>query len=133
MSEEERNIKIISVDKNAIKESPDHKEIWVLPFKLSRKPDESWERNFYDVYRKNPSEVKRKVNVAEDSILISIAATDDLQKVLDALKIDVVKTNTICEVNFQKKLQLQQELEALKKKQLEIMTKFKDDSDHLQF
>ena len=133
MDTEERDVRIIGIEKSAIKESHDQKGIWILPFKLSVKPDDSWARNFFEVNRKNTNDAKRKANVVEDRIEVSVAEMDDQQKLLDAIKIDVADTNALCEENYQKKLSLQQGLEALKKKQNDVLEKLKEDSDKLQF
>lgn len=133
MSKEERDIRITGVDKAGIKESGEYKGTWVLPFKLSAKPDESWARNFYDVHKKNSMETKKRADVVDDCIQVYIVATDDVQKILDAAKIDVMDTNAICEENFQKKIQIQVELDSLRKRQAETIAKIKDDSDKLQF
>ena len=133
MSEEARDIKIIGVDKNEIRESNEYKGIWLIPFKLSAAPDESWGRNFYEVHQKTSADMKRKANVVDDCIVVCIAGTDDQQKVLDALKVDVLNTNVICESNFQKKLQIQRDLDVLKKQQVETVAKLKEDSDKLKF
>jgi len=133
MGAEERDIRIIGVDKAAIRESANQKGCWILPFKLSGKPSASWASSFYEVHRKNAAEVQWKADVNDDLILVNISGTDDQQKVLDAIKIDVVGANAICEENYQKKVKIQEELAALKKKHNDTLTKLQEGSDNLQF
>jgi len=133
MSGEERSITIVGVDKDGIRESADNKGYWVIPFRLSAKPDDSWSRNFYEIHKKTAVDGKCKANVAGDTILVSTPDTGDLQKVLDAMKLEVLSTNEICETHFQKKLQIQQELDILRKNQADMIEKLKGDSDKLQF
>ena len=59
--------------------------------------------------------------------------TDDLQKILNALKVTVAQANILCEKDFQRKLRIRPELEDLQKQQRDATQKFKDDSDKLMF
>ncbi len=133
MGEETRDIRIIGVDKGAIKTGSGKVENWVIPFKLSLAPDETWQRNFYEVQKKSINIMKRKLQVTGDAMMVEIFGADDLQKVLDALKIEIVEVNAVCEKDYQKRMQLRQELAALQKKQMDATQKLKDDSDRLVF
>ena len=133
MSEERQEIKIIGIDKDAIKTDPDKKEYWAVPFKLSSKPDQNWEQNFYEVKKKNANALRRKSKILENSIIVEVSSADDLQKILDVLKIEVVETNVLCEKDYQKRLEIRRELEALQKAQRDATQKFKDDADKLAF
>jgi hypothetical protein len=133
MSSESLEIKIVGVDKETIKVSPDKKECWIVAFKLSSKPDQAWERNFYEVHQKNRNAMKRSAQVIENSISVEVSALDDLQKVLDVIKIEVAETNALGEADHQKKLKIHQELEDLQKRQRDSTQKFKEDSDNLAF
>ncbi len=133
MGEETRDIRIIGVDKEAIKAGSGKVEHWVIPFTLSLAPDENWQRNFYEVQKKNADIMKRKLQVTGDAMMVEIFIADDLQKVLDVLKIEIVAVNAVCEKDYQKRVQLRQELEMLQKKQMDAIEKLKDDSDRLVF
>lgn len=133
MSGESQEIKIVGVDKEGIRVSPDKKELWIIPFKLSLKPDQSWEKKFFEIQQKDVMGLRRKVRVVENSISVETAATDDLQKILDAIKVSVTETNVLCEADYQKKVQIRQELETLQQKQRDATQKFKEDSDKLEF
>ncbi len=133
MTNEHQEIKIIGIDKEAIKVSSDKQNFWTVPFKLSARVDQAWERKFYDVQQKDANVMKRKTQVGGDFIKVEVSELDDLQKVLDVIKIEVAQTNALCEEDYQKKEKLRQDLEALQKKQSNATQKFKDDSDKLQF
>ncbi len=133
MSEEGREIKIIGIDKEAIKVSPDKREIWIVPFKLSLKPDQSWERKFSEVQQRDKDAMKRTVKIVNASLEVELSSTDDLQKVLDTIKIEVAETNAQCAEDDQKKIKIRQELEELRQRQTTATQKFKDDSDQLKF
>ena len=133
MSGENQEIKIIAIDKEAIKVSSDKKDFWVIPFKLSGNPDQIWERKFYDVQQKDKSAMKRKVYVIKDTLGVEVSSTDDLQKILDVIKVEVAETNVLCEEDYQRKVKIRQELESLQQKQRDATQKFKEDSDKLVF
>jgi len=133
MSDQSEEIKIVGVDKETIKLGSGKNECWVVPFKLSSIPNQSWLKNFYEVQKKNINVQKRKLQIIKDSIIVEIFCSDDLQKVLDVLKIDIAETNVLCAQDYQKKLKIRQELEALQKVQQNITQKLKDDSDKLMF
>ena len=132
MSGENQEIKIVGVDKEEIKVGG-NKDEWIIPFKLSATPDESWQKKFYEVQQKDSSVMKRKSRVIENFIKIEISSVDDLQKILDALKIEVAEANALCEEDYQTKMRVRQELEALQKKQRDSTAHFKEDSDKLVF
>lgn len=133
MDSESQEIKIIGVDKEAIRVSSDKKDFWVIPFKLSLKPDQIWERKFYEVQQKDSNPLKRKVRVGESVIEVELSGTDDLQKVFDVVKIEVAQTNALCEQDYQKKVKIRHELEDLQKRDRDSTQKFKEDSDKLTF
>jgi len=133
MSGENQEIKIIGVDKDTIRISPESKDYWVIPFKLSANPDQSWQQKFYEVQKKDTDSIKRKVRLIENSICAEVSVIDDLQKILDILKIDVVEANILCEEDYQKKVKIRQELAALQQAQRDATLKFKQDSDKLTF
>ena len=133
MSEETRDIRIIGVDKEAIKTGSGKVEHWVISFKLSLAPDENWQKNFYEVQKKNADIMKRKLQVTGDAMMVDIFGSDDLQKVLDVLKIEIVEVNAVCEKDYQKRMQLRQELAVLQQKQMDATQKLKDDADRLVF
>lgn len=133
MGSEKEEIKIVGVDKEAIKVSPDKQDFWTIHFKLSCTPEQSWERKFSEVHQKDSNALKRKTQVIKDFIKVEVSEKDDLQKILDTIKLEIVQTNVLCEEDFQKKLKLRQELDALQQKQSNATQKFKDDSDKLNF
>ncbi len=133
MPEENEDIKIIGVDKEAIKISSEKGEYWSVPFRLSHVPDQSWHKKFHEVREKDKSLLKRKAQVSEKTINVEVSGADDLQKVLDALKVQIAETNILCAEDYQKKLKIRQELEDLQQKQRDITAKFKDDAVKLKF
>ena len=133
MGEESQEIKIVGIDKEAIRTASDKKEHWIVPFKLSSTPDQSWQEKFYEVQKRDLSPMKRKSQLLDNAIVVEVFGADDLQKILDALKIVVAQANVLCESDFQKKLKIRQDLEALHKEQRDATQKFKDDSDQLKF
>ena len=133
MSGETQEIKIVGVDKDKIVISSDKKEYWVVSFTLSSSPDASWQKKFYDVQQKDASSMKRKAQIVENSLNVDVPSSDDLQKVLDDLKIQVAKANVLCEEDYQTKMKVRQELEDLQQRRKDSTQKFKDDSDKLIF
>jgi uncharacterized protein YajQ (UPF0234 family) len=132
MSDDSQGIKVVGIDKEAIEMRSD-KQIWGIPFKLSLKPDQDWQKKFYDVQQRDKNVMKRRIKIVGDFITVEVFETDDLQKVLDALRLEVAETNVLCEGDYQTKLKIRRELEALQQKQGDLTKKFKDDSDKLQF
>lgn len=133
MSTEEQVIKIVGVDKERIRESAVNKGGWILPFKLSAKPNESWERYFYDAHRKNTNPRKRDAKLINDYIEVQIAETDNQQQILDLLNVDVATSNSVYMEVYLKKIQIQDEMKALQLKQVGVLQRLKEDSDHLKF
>ena len=131
MGSERQDIKIVSVCKDEIKINPDEKESWIIPFQLSLKPYESWQNKFNEVQKKNTHDMKRKARIDEDFLRVEVFGEDDLQKILDVLKIEVEETNVLCEEEYQKKIKVRQEVEELQKKQKDTTLKFKADADNL--
>ena len=127
-----QEIKIVGVDKAAIEMSLG-KQIWAIPFKLSSKPDQDWEKKFYDVQQRDKNIMKRKMRIVGDLITVEVSEMDDLQKILDVLRLEVAETNVLCEGDYQTKLKIRQELEVLQHRQVDVTKKFKDDVDKLQF
>ncbi len=133
MTEHVLGIKIVGVDRDLIRVSEDKKETWIVPFRLSAKPDQAWERKFYEVQQKDISVLKKKGRFVEDCIELEVAELDSLQNILDVLKAEVAQANALCEEDFQKKVKIKEELEALQKRQRDATEKFKEDSDTLNF
>ena len=133
MGGESQDIKIVGVDREEIKISSDKNECWIVPFKLSVNPEDAWQKKFYEVQQKDTNVMKRKARVVENCISVEVSGADDLQKVLDVLKIEVAETNVLCEEDYQKKMRVRQQLEALQKKQRDATQQFKEDSDNLVF
>ncbi len=133
MEGESQEVKIIGVEKEGIAMSPNKKEIWVVPFKLSLSPDKFWQKKFYEVQQKDVSVMKRPVEVVDNLMRMEVSSADDLQKLLDILRLEVAQTNVLSEEDYQRKIKIHQELESLQKKQRDSTQQFKDDSDKLTF
>ena len=133
MSEENEEIKIIGVDKDAIEMSSGKQNLWIIGFKLSAKPDQDWDRRFYEVEQREKNSMKRKVQIVGDCIKVEVSDRDDLQKVLDVVKAEVSETNILRDGDYQKKLEMRRELLALQRKQEDVTLKFRQAADKLQF
>lgn len=133
MDSESQEIKIIGVEREAIKPSSDKKNFWVVPFTLSRRPDESWERKLREIQEEDDDEMKRQARVLGDSLEVQISENDDLQKIFDVIKKEVAEANKQCEEDHEKKLKIRRQLEEVRQKQANSMQKFKDDADKLEF
>ncbi|MDP8266395.1 MAG: hypothetical protein P9M07_05555 [Candidatus Aceula meridiana] len=133
MSGENQEIKIVGIDKDSIRISSDNKDYWVVSFKLATSPDQSWQKKFYEIQKKDSDIAKRKMWFIKDSICVEVSAVDDLQKVLDALKIEIAEVNVLCEQDHQKKIKIRQELATLQQVQRDATLKLKEDSDKLIF
>ena len=133
MSMEEQVIKIISVDKEHIRESPVVKGGWIIPFKLSAKPNESWERHFYEVHRKSVNPKKKDVKIVDDSLEVQFGEADNQQLALDMLNEDINNANTAYKDIYLKKIQVQDEMKALQLKQVGVLKKLQDESEGLKF
>jgi hypothetical protein len=133
MDGEGQVIKVVGVDKEAIRTASDKKDYWVVPFRLSFKPDQNWEKKFYEVHQKNAHVMKRKAQIAESLMQVEVNSTDNLQKVLDVIKAEILETNTLCSVDYQHKMKIRKDLEELQQKQRDSTQKFKEDSDNLSF
>lgn len=130
---EEQEIRVIAVDKEHIRESPTIKGGWIIPFKLSAKPNESWERHFYEVHRKNVNPKKKAAKIINDTMELQFSETDKQQLALDLLNEDINNTNIIYKEVYLKKIQLQDDMKALQIKQQEMLEKLKNDSNDLKF
>lgn len=133
MGEESQEVKIIGINKEAIKSVSEKKERWIVSFTLSVKPDQSWEEKFYEALKRGDDPMGRKSHLQGNAMLVEVSAKDDLQEILDGLKITVAEANILCEEDYQKKLQIRRDLEELQKKQRDDTQKLKDDSDKLIF
>ncbi len=133
MSSENREIKIVGVNNEAIEMGSGKEIVWVIPFKLHPAPDQAWEHKFHEVHRRDKNEMKRKVQIEGDIIKVDVAETDELQKVLDMIKAEVANTNALCEEDYQTKVRVRQEMDALQNKQGNITKMFKEASDKLVF
>lgn len=133
MEEFHEDIKIIGVDKDRIRESAAVKGAWVIPFKLSAAPDESWARHFYELHRKNADLKKKETKLTGNCIEVSFEDLDDQQKILDVLNREVKEANTLYkDVNTQKQ-KMRDDMKTLQQKQLDKLQKLKEDSDKLKF
>ncbi len=133
MSDDRQEIKIVGVDKEAIQMTSGKEIFWAVPFKLSLKPDQDWEKKFYEVQQRDKTAMRRRMRIMGDFIKVEVSEMDDLQKILDVLKLEVAETNVLCEGDYQTKLKIRQELEVLQHRQVDVTKKFKDDVDKLQF
>ncbi len=133
MGDDGLEIKIIGVSKEEIRADSDKADFWIVPFQLSGNPDDLWQKKFYDVHQKNTDVMKRKARVNGNFLQAEVSAADDLQKVLDALKIEVAETNVLCAEDHQKKIEIRKKLEALQQKQRDTTQQFKEDTDTLMF
>jgi hypothetical protein len=133
MGDETQEIKVVGIDKEAIQLSADGKDLWVVPFKLSQKPDQSWERKFYEIQEKDKNAMKRKARVVDNYIRVEIAGSDNLQNVLDVVKAEIVDTNVLWDADYQKKMKVRRDLEDLQQRQTTAVNKLKADSDNLVF
>jgi len=132
MNDECNDIKVVSVDREAIKMTLG-KQIWGVPFKLSSIPSQDWMNKFYEVQHKDVNDMKRKIKIEEDIITVEIFEMDNLQKVLDAISHEVAQTNILCDGDFQKKLKVRHDFEVLQQRQGDATKKFQNDSDSLKF
>ena len=132
MSDEHQEIKVVSVEKGEIKMSL-VAQVWSVPFKLSLKPNQDWEKKFYEVQLRDKNVMKRKMKIAEGYITVEVAEMDDLQKVLDVIKLEVAETNMLCEGDYQTKLKVRRELEILQQRQGDATDKFRENASKLQF
>ena len=133
MSSEEQLITIVGLDKERIRESAVNKGGWILPFKLSAKPNESWERYFYEAHRKSTNPKKKDVKIIDDCIEVQFSENDNQQQALDMLNEDVTNANSVYKEVYLKKIQIQDEMKALQLKQVGTLRKLKEDSEHLKF
>jgi len=131
MVTEHGNIKVLSVDKERVRESGTGK--WVIPFKLSAVPEESWAKNFYEIHRKNVNPKKKEIKLIGDCLEVVFGDTDNQQQTLDELKQEIAQTNTAYQALMTQKLKVQEDMRLLQKRQTEMMQKIKDDSDGLKF
>src|SRR5208283_5918226 len=97
MSDDCREIKIVGVDKEAIQMTSGKQISWAVPFKLSLKPDQDWEKKFYEVQQRDKTAMKRRKQIMGDFIKVEVCEMDDLQKILDVLRLEVAETNVLCE------------------------------------
>jgi hypothetical protein len=133
MSLEDRLVKVVGVDRERIKESSLTKGIWIIPFKLSITPDESWARTFYETHRKNMDPKKKDVKLVGNCLEACFADSDDQQQMLDRLKQEVENTNAADQALTAQKLKIQEDMRAIQQRQIDMMKKVKDDSDGLKF
>lgn len=130
---EEQSIKIVGVIKESIREHATVKNGWILPFKLSEKPNDSWERNFFEVHRKSTNPKKKEVKLIKDYIEVQVVETDNQQQVLEVLNEEVTTTNEVYRDIYLKKMQMQDDLKVQQLRQQGVLQKLKDDSDQLKF
>ncbi len=133
MEEFHQDIKITGVDKDHIRESAAVKGTWIIPFKLSVAPDESWSRHFYELHRKNMDLKKKDSKLIGDCIEVNFTDTDDQQAMLDILNREVTEANTLYKSVNQQKQKMRDDMKALQQKQSDMLQKLKDNSDKLRF
>jgi hypothetical protein len=133
MSLEERMVRVVGVDREAIKESPLTKGLFIIPFKLSIAPDETWGRTFYEIHRKIVDPKKKDIKLVGDRLEVHFSEADDQQQVLDKLKLEVESANMADQALMAQKLKVQEDMRALQQRQVDMMKKVKDDSDGLKF
>jgi hypothetical protein len=131
MGTEYAAIKVVSVDKDRVKENGTGK--WVIPFKLSAAPDETWGRNFYEIHRKSTNPKKKEIKLVGDCLEVVFGEADSQQQTLDELKQEVELTNTAYQALILQKQKIQDDMRVLQQKQTNMMQKIKDDSDGLKF
>jgi|SRR3989338_229694 len=129
----ELEIRVIGVDQGRIREHGTLESTWIVPYRLSSKPDESWVRNFNEIFKKNVNIEKKKAHVVGDFIEVNLSSSDDQQKVLDLLKQDIKDTNAACQAIYEHKMKMQDDLKALQKTHANIIQKIKDDAENLKF
>lgn len=129
----EFEIRVVGVDAGHIREHSALQSTWVIPFRLSSKPDESWVRNFNDVFKKNTNVDKKKAHVVGDHIEVNVTQLDNQQQVLDLLKKDIADTNAIYRDMCQQKMKIQDDLKALQKANSDTLLKMKSDAENLKF
>ena len=129
----ELDIRVIGVEQTRIREHSSLQGTWIVPFRLSARPDESWVRNFNDICKKNMNVDKKKAHVVGDCIEVNVAHADDQQRVLDLLKKDVMDTNAACREIYEQKVKMQDDLRVLQKNNADTLQKIKDDVEKLKF
>ncbi len=127
------DIVVVGVDRGSIEMGAGKQSSWIVPFRLSAKPDQDWERKFYEVQQREKSALKRKAQILEDLLKVEVSETDDLQNILDVIKAQVAETNALREGDHQKKLKMRLELAALQGRQEDVTRKFRDAADKLSF
>jgi hypothetical protein len=130
---EEQVIKIVGLDKENIRESQVVKGGWVLPFKLSVKPNDSWERYYYEVHRKSTNPKKKEVKLVNGCLEVQFSEADKQQQILDTLIEEVAATNDAYKDIYLKKIQMQEDMKAMQLRQSAMLQKIKDDAEGLQF
>ena len=133
MVNEDPVIKIIGVDKDKIRESSSLSGAWVIPFKLSSIPSESWGRNFYEICQRNSNANKRKTSLLNDCIEVNCTEKDEQQKVLDMLMLDILNTNAVCQDIYHKKIKMQEDIRIQQQSHANTLQRIKDDIEKLKF
>jgi hypothetical protein len=128
---EHEAVKVVSVDKERVRENGTGK--WLIPFKLSLVPNESWARIFYEIHRKSTSPRKKEVKLTGDCLEVTVIETDNQQQTLDDLKHEVEQANTVYHDLVVQKQKVQEDMRQLQQRQTDIMKKMKTDSDGLKF
>ena len=133
MSSEDYTIKVVGVEKDQIRENSALSGTWIIPFKLSSTPSETWVRNHYEVSQKNSHSNNKKVQIVKDCIEVNFTAAESQQQVLDNLKLDIIRTNALCKDIHDKKLKIQADLKLRQQTQETALQKIKEDVEKLQF
>ncbi|NLE65533.1 MAG: hypothetical protein GX606_06430 [Elusimicrobia bacterium] len=133
MRSEGQTLTIVGVDKAGIVPGTGKQDAWFIPFKLSRKPDEVWEKKFAEAQGMDRDLMKRKAQIIEDVIRVEVLEADDIQRVLEVIKRQVAEANALCEKDYQKKMRVREELETLQARQDSVTQKIREAADRLNF
>ncbi len=86
-------IKIKSVDDNALRKAPDFPCAFYLEFMMDRRPNSDWVKVFMAEWEMSPYDMKRKTRIQGDRIVVVVPDSDNLQEYADRAKRLVESTN----------------------------------------
>ncbi|MBI4834797.1 MAG: hypothetical protein HY811_08280 [Planctomycetes bacterium] len=89
-----KEIQIVMIDKDKIEKNDSFSNAYSYPFKLTSTPDAVWVEQFVKTYDTVEDPKKRKMYVADDYIMLIMAADDNKQKHIDIVKCLVFETNS---------------------------------------
>ena len=133
MNVDEQMIKVIGVNKDRIRECALNKGEWIIPLKLSMKPDDSWERYFYEIHRKSGNSRKKDVKIVNDCMEMNFSDKEDPQETLDYIKKEIEDANVAYKEVYLRKIKVQEDLKIFQQRQVDMLQKIKDASDKLKF